>query len=339
MIKVAVNGYNVIGKRVADAVALQKDMVLVGVAKTKPDYKARMALQKGYKVYAADEKSMKAFEKAQVTCSGLSKDMSAEADVIVDATPDEIGAANKAMYSSLGKKAIFQGGEEHEIAGLSFVAQCNYEKAKGRQFVRVVSCNTTALCRVLNSLDEGFGVAKARVVIARRAADPDEYKKGPIDAVVLDPATVPSHHGPDVNTVLPNFPVITMALKIPTTHMHLHSLIVSLKNRNISEKKVIEKLANTHRVMLVDSGEDGYKSTANIIDYAREIGRPRNDIYESVVWSDSVKVIDDEVYMFMAVHQEAIVIPENIDAIRAMGGGENREESISMTNRALGISS
>jgi glyceraldehyde-3-phosphate dehydrogenase (NAD(P)) len=339
MIKVAVNGYNVIGKRVADAVALQKDMVLVGVAKTKPDYKARMALQKGYKVYAADEKSMKAFKKAQVACSGFSKDMSAEADVIVDATPDEIGAANKAMYSSLGKKAIFQGGEEHDIAGLSFVAQCNYEKAKGRQFVRVVSCNTTALCRVLNALDEGFGVAKARVVIARRAADPDEYKKGPIDAVVLDPATIPSHHGPDVNTVLPNFPVITMALKIPTTHMHLHSLIVSLKDRNMSEEKVIQKLANTHRVMLVDSGEDGYKSTANIIDYAREIGRPRNDIYESVVWSDSVKVIDDEVYMFMAVHQEAIVIPENIDAIRAMAGEENREQSISMTNRALGISS
>ena len=31
-IKVAVNGYGVIGKRVADAVALQPDMELVGVA-------------------------------------------------------------------------------------------------------------------------------------------------------------------------------------------------------------------------------------------------------------------------------------------------------------------
>ncbi len=337
MIKVAVNGYNVIGRRVADAVALQRDMVLVGVAKTRPDYKAKMALQKGYKVFAADDRAVKAFEKAKVSCSGLSKDMSAEADVIIDATPDEIGAANKAMYSSLGKKAIFQGGEEHEVAGLSFVAQCNYEKAKGRQFVRVVSCNTTGLCRVLNSLDESFGVTKARVVIARRAADPDEIKKGPIDAVVLDPATIPSHHGPDVNTVLPNFPVITMALKIPTTHMHLHSLIVSLKEKSISEDKIIEEFAKTHRVMLVDSGEDGYKSTANVVDYAREIGRPRNDIYESVVWKDSVKVIDDEAYMFMAVHQEAIVIPENIDAVRAIAGQESREESISMTNRALGI--
>ena len=55
-IKVAVNGYNVIGRRVADAVAAQSDMQLVGVAKIKPDYKARMALERGYRVFCVDEK-------------------------------------------------------------------------------------------------------------------------------------------------------------------------------------------------------------------------------------------------------------------------------------------
>ncbi len=335
MIRVGVNGYNVIGRRIADAIALQLDMKLVGVAKVRPDYKAQFAIQRGYRVFASDEKSRKSFESAGLSCSGVAKDLVNECDVVVDATPEDVGRLNKPIYEELGKKAVFQGGEEHELAGISFVAQCNYDQAKNRQFVRSVSCNTTALCRALHSIDSRFGIEKANVVIARRAADPDESGKGPIDSVVLDPATIPSHHGPDVNTVLPNFPVISMAMKIPTTHMHLHSLIVTLKNQTDTDS-VVDQLQKTPRMMFVQSKE-GFKSTGNIVDYARELGRPRSDIYESVVWKDSIKAIGREVYIFMAVHQEAIVTPENIDAIRAITGTMEKDESIRTTNKALGI--
>ncbi len=336
-IKVAVNGYNVIGRRIADAVSAQDDMELIGVAKTKPDYKAKIALEKGYKVYAADEKGKKSFIDAGLECSGLSKDMVAQADIVLDATPDEVGAANKAMYASLGKKAVFQGGEEHEVAGFSFVAQCNYDAARGKQFLRAVSCNTTGLCRSLHAIDESFGISKARVVIARRAADPDESSKGPIDAVVLDPVTIPSHHGPDVNTVLPNIPIVTLAMKIPTTHMHLHSLIISLKQRWATTDKVVEVLSRTPRLMLVSAKKDGFKSTANVVDLAREMNRPRNDLYEAVIWRDSVKVEGDELYFYMGVDQEAIVTPENVDAIRAMFGTMRKEESMKKTDASLDI--
>ena len=337
MTRVAVNGYGVIGRRVADAIQVQPDMELIGVTKVKPDYRAVSALKKGFKVYAIDDKSRKNFQDAGVACHGLAKELFAQADIIIDSTPEETGAQNKILYEQLGKKAIFQGGEEHELTGFSFVAQCNYAQAKGRDFVRVVSCNSTALCRVLGSLDSRFGISKANVVIARRAADPDESGKGPIDAVVLDPVSIPSHHGPDVNSVLPDFPVISMAMKIPTTHMHLHSLIVSVRDREVSEEKVIEQLSNNHRIMFVTGKKEGFKSTANIMDLAREMGRPRNDIYECVVWKDSIKVVDDEVYLFMAVHQEAIVTPENIDAIRAMTGLVGQNESMELTNKTLGI--
>jgi len=326
----------VIGRRVADAVTLQPDMKLVGVAKVKPDYKARSAIEKGYRVFAADEKGRKAFQEAGIGCAGLSRDLVSEADIVVDATPEDVGSQNKLMYESLGKKAIFQGGEEHEIAGTSFVAQCNFDEAIGKRYVRVVSCNTTALCRVLHSIDQRFGITKANVVIARRAADPDESSKGPIDSVVLDPVSIPSHHGPDVNTVLPGFPVISMAMKIPTTHMHLHSLIVSVKG-DYSTNDVIDKLSKTPRIMFVESKRDGIKSTGNVMDLAREMGRPRNDLYEAVIWRDSIKVIGKEVYLFMAVHQEAIVTPENIDAIRAVMKTKGGSESIRMTNSALKI--
>jgi hypothetical protein len=37
------------------------------------------------------------------------------------------------------------------------------------------------------------------------------------------------------------------------------------------------------------------------------------------------------------VHQEAIVTPENIDAIRALSGGYSKEESMNLTDLSLGI--
>lgn len=40
-IKIAVNGYGVIGKRVADAVAAQEDMALVGIADIEADWRMR----------------------------------------------------------------------------------------------------------------------------------------------------------------------------------------------------------------------------------------------------------------------------------------------------------
>ena len=334
MIRVGINGYGTIGRRVADGVIKQGDMKLIGVTKMKPDYKARLALGKGIAIYLPDDKVAGDFQKAKIDSSGSLDDLLRDVDVIVDATP-ELGAKYKPKYEAARKKAIFQGGEDHGLTGLSFVAQCNFDAAVGKSMVRVVSCNTTALCRAMHALDTNFRVKKARVVLARRAADPDEVGKGPIDAVVPDPVTVPSHHGPDVQTVMENLNISTMAFKIPTTHMHLHSIMTTLHSRPKTEE-VVEALAREPRIMLVDA-KSGFKSTASIIDLAREMNRPRSDIYEAVVWRESVSVQDDEVSFFLAVHQEAIVTPENLDAIRALSGAYSKDDSMKLTDDSLGI--
>ena len=336
MIRVAVNGYHTIGARVADAVKKQSDMQLVGVSKMKPDYRARIAAKKEIDVYAANEKSLESFRSAKMTAKGTIGDLLQKVDVIVDATPDEFGASNKPIYERTGVKGIFQGGEEHSLTNFSFVAQCNYGQAANKQFVRVVSCNTTGLCRTLHALERASGIEKARAVLVRRGADPDEVGKGPIDAVVLDPPTVPSHHAADVRSVMKGLNIVTMAVKVPETHMHLHTLLVTLKKK-ASREVVVDALESEPRVVLVDS-KTGVKSTAALIDMAREMGRPRNDIYEAVVWRDSVSVSDNEVYFFLAVHQEAIVIPENIDAIRAVSGGYTEAQSMKVTDDSLSIS-
>lgn len=335
MTKVGINGYGTIGRRVADAVMKQPDMELVGVTKVKPDYRARLAQEKGIPLYTPDEKTLQTFKDAGYSPRGTLEDLLERVDVIVEATPDEVGAMNKRLYEQAGVKAIFQGGEEHSLIGCSFVAQCNYEQAVGKKMVRVVSCNATALCRVLDSIDRRFGILKARVVIARRAGDPHETSRGPIDAVVLDPPSIPSHHAPDVLTVLPKLNLVTMALKVPTTHMHLQSVIVTLRKKPTKED-VIEAFASSPRIMTVQA-KTGFNSTASVIDLAREMGRPRNDLFEAVVWTDPMGIVDDELFLFVATHQEAIVIPENIDAIRAVTGGYSREQSMKMTDESLKI--
>ena len=63
MVRVGVNGYGVIGKRVAYAVTKQDDMELVGVAKTKPDFNAQIALDNGHNVYCSIPDNLGLFDK------------------------------------------------------------------------------------------------------------------------------------------------------------------------------------------------------------------------------------------------------------------------------------
>lgn len=335
MIKVGINGFGVIGRRAAYAVTKQDDMELIGIGKTNPDYKAKIGIENGFSFFVPEVVHKEKFDKKGLKVSGYIDELIKNSDIIIDATPGTLGEMYRKKYLNAETPSLFQGGESKDLAEVSFVAQCNYEKSAGKKVVRVVSCNTTGLSRVLDSIDKNHGISKVTSVIARRAVDPD-LPKGMVDSVSLDPVTVPSHHGPDVNTILPELDIVTMAIKIPTTHNHVHSLIIDLKNTSISSDSIIDTLKNTPRVMLVSSA-DGVKSTAHTFDLGRELGRNRGDMYESMIWKDSITVIGDRAYMYMAVAQESIVLPENIDAIRATLQTNTREESIKKTNDSLCI--
>jgi len=334
-VRVAINGFGTIGKRVADAISLQKDMEVVGVTKTKPDFEAKLAIKRGYKLYAAIPERVEAFEKAGLKVEGTIEDLLDKADIVVDCSPGKVGAENKAKYyERKGIKAIFQGGEKKDVAEVSFNALANYDSARGKRYVRVVSCNTTGLVRLLYLIKENFGIKKVRAVMIRRVVDPKEDKKGLVNGIAPNPVAVPSHHGPDVQTVLPDVNIVTTAFKVPTTLMHVHSIMVELEN-DAKADDVIEVLDKEPRILLV-SEEDGFTSTAKVIEFAREF-RKRYDLFENVVWKESISVVDGELYVTQAIHQEAIVVPENIDAIRAMFELADREESMRITNESLDI--
>jgi glyceraldehyde-3-phosphate dehydrogenase (NAD(P)) len=156
--------------------------------------------------------------------------------------------------------------------------------------------------------------------------------------------TVPSHHGPDVQTVIEGINIQTMAVKVPTTIMHVHCIIAELDTEP-NVKNIISMWEATPRVTLLEGflHKDGSKirnlpGTAEIMELARDSLYTRGDLNQIAVWKDGVHAFGKKLYYYQAIHQESDVIPENIDAIRAMFNLESDNmKSIFKTNKALGI--
>lgn len=335
-VKVGINGYGVIGKRVADAVALQPDMELVGVADVATDYRVQMARVHEHTLYGGTEEACAAMAGAGLEPAGSIDDLLARVDVIVDATPKSVGAAMQPRYREAGVKAVYQGGEKHELTGVSFVAQANYAEALGGEAARVVSCNTTGLVRVLHALRERELLARARVVLIRRATDPWESHLGGLVNTLLPEARVPSHQGPDAQTVLPDLDVVTVAAAGPFNLSHVHFALIEAPH-DIDLEAVLEALGEAPRLVFVRA-EEGVEAPNSVIEIARDLGRPRNDLWEVAVWENSVAVKGREIFLTYQVDNEAIVVPENVDAIRALTAIETDPvASMTVTDETLGI--
>jgi glyceraldehyde-3-phosphate dehydrogenase (NAD(P)) len=335
-VRVAVNGYGVIGKRVADAVRAQPDMELIGVGDMTADYRIKTAVVLGLPVYASVPDKAAEMQRAGIQLAGVLDDLLENVDIVVDCTPKGIGAKNLARYGAAGVKAILQGGEKHDVTGHSFVAQANFESALGRDATRVVSCNTTATVRTLGALKNAGLLARARGVLIRRATDPWESDHSGIMNTVVPEADIPSHQGPDAQTVIPDLDVITVAAKAAHTQSHLHYWIVELA-RPASRDEVLDAFRAVPRIAMVRV-QDGVVALNSTAELMRDLGRPRGDLWEVALWEDVLTVHDREAIFTYQVFNEAIVVPETIDAIRALAGSvTDGQTSIARTDHALGM--
>jgi glyceraldehyde-3-phosphate dehydrogenase (NAD(P)) len=337
-IKVAINGFGTIGKRVADAIDAQEDMKVSGVTKTGPSFSCELAIKKGFPLYCTfdDEDRIEQFSKQGYSCAGGISDLLAISDVVVDCSPGKSGADNLEKYQSADIKYIFQGGEKHELTGLSYTSSANHMENMNAKGTRVVSCNTTGLSRTLVPLFEHCGSLKVECTMIRRAADPGDSGKGPINAIkpILK---VPSHHGPDVMTVKPEIEINSLAVVVPTTLMHVHSIVADLpEGHGLTTESIIQMWMNTPRVIIMNGAEDRIPTTAEVMEMARDIGRKWGDLHEIFIWEDGVKLERDRLYYFQAIHQESDVIPENVDCIRAlMGVEEDWRKSVAKTDDSI----
>lgn len=335
-IRVGVNGYGVIGKRVADAVTRQDDMVVAGICDVETDWRMRVPIRRGFRLFGAAPENVEAMKKAGLKVEGTLDDLLRAVDVVVDCTPKRIAAKNVERYRVGKVKFILQGGEKHETTGHSFVAESNYASALGRDATRVVSCNTTSIVRTLTVLKNAGLLRRARGTLLRRATDPWESHEGGIMNTLVPEKEIPSHQGPDAQSVDPELDVVTMAVKVPETLAHLHYWSVQM-TRAAEKEEVLEAFRASTRIALIRM--DNGLSALNVVkELMADLGRPRDNLYEVALWADMLRVQGDELFYAYMVDNQAIVIPETIDAIRALTGREpDGTGSIKRTNAALGI--
>ncbi len=333
-VRVAVVGYGVIGKRVADAVAAQPDMELAGICDVSADHRIRVAVDRGATLFAAADPERTRMQLAGLPVQGVLSDLLAEVDVAVDCTPKRVAATNREAYRAHGVRAIFQGGESHDLTGHSFVAQANFASARGLRSTRVVSCNTTATVRVLHALSP-LHIRRARGVLIRRATDPWESHLGGIMNTIVPEPHIPSHQSVDANTILEGMDIVTMACKVSQTLSHLHYWWLDLE-RNADRDQVIDLLRRAPRIALLEASA-GLGALNAVLELTRDLGRPRGDLWEVALWHDVVHVSGSEVFLCHQVDNQAIVVPENIDAVRALMDICDGAASIERTNAAMGI--
>jgi glyceraldehyde-3-phosphate dehydrogenase (NAD(P)) len=83
---------------------------------------------------------------------------------------------------------------------------------------------------------------------------------------------------------------------------------------------------------------EGVDGTPQVMEFARDRGAGHDDMMENVLWEKGLKLDGQSAYFFQAIHQESIVVPESIDAIRAMFDlAPDGPHSIAITDRTLGI--
>ena len=129
-----------------------------------------------------------------------------------------------------------------------------------------------------------------------------------------------------------------MAAKGPFDLGHVHFTMVETTHpTSVDEVRAI--LKDAPRVAFIRAS-DGLGSQNAIVELMRDLGRPRADLWEVALWEDAIGVRADggEIYLVYHVPNEAIVIPETIDAIRAMTGLEaDAARSIEKSDASLGI--
>ncbi len=335
-VKVGVAGYGTIGQRLADGVALQEDMELVGVADVAPTLPIQALYEKGmpYKLFTAAPDKINLLTDKNIPVSGTLEELVSEVDIMLDATNAGIGAINKKLYEKYNTKAIFQGGEKNDVADIFFHGYANYEKGLGANYLKLTSCNTTGLIRAVDAIDRQVGVSKTAITIIRRVADPGDYHRGLTNALEVAPA--PNHQALDLMTIMPHIDATGILVHTPVTHGHIITSVLTPKNK-ISKDELLE-IFNAHPRIRVVSLEDGFKGNASLFKYARDLGNPRGDMYEIAVFKESIVHSGDDIMFAINIPQEAVVIPENIDGIRAaLRMQETREEATSATNKYLGM--
>ncbi|HZE79191.1 MAG TPA: type II glyceraldehyde-3-phosphate dehydrogenase [Nitrososphaeraceae archaeon] len=336
MVRIFVNGYGNIGRRLASALSADKEIKFLGIAKYTADNKTQEALEKRFDVYVPSE-LIRHFKERNYRITGTIKDAIAQSDIVIDAAKEGGGFENKKrLYEPMKKPAIFQGGEDRHgdrsVADIIHNSRVNYEKTAGKTYVIQGSCNVSGIGRVMQPLIEGFGneIKRYDLTLIRRSADLEDSKQVH-DSIEWDKNP---HHQNDVKDFIPSANLYVDAYKVPSRMMHVHQMTVRFNGKSPSRDRILEAFHNEFGIALLSS----VKGTADIRTKAIQLGFEHGDTNMVHIHQELLRVEDDTVKIAYSDDQTGMVIPENYLLLQSMVFKRSKTEAIRKTDHLFQIS-
>lgn len=322
--RIAVVGMGVIGKRLATAVLQQPDMTLAGVAVRSVGVGVLAHRQLTY--HAATPETAEALRRSGIEPAGDLDDLLAGADLVIDAGQGGTGAGRFPRYQRAGITSVFCGGETDARLGPMVHPALNYAHALDSRSIRLPSCNTTALGRLIAAAGPG-DVAEVEATVLRCVTDTDKADKGITNGTVFDIRA--SHHGRDLESMVEGVRIRVRTAGVPSICGHV--ALVQLRLRRPMAGTVADRIARARRLVMLapDQRHDSGQIKAHM--YRT---RPRGDRYELAVQL----AVDDPrtVTAWISLDNEAITVPEAVDVMRAACAGRHQAEQVrDMTDAAL----
>lgn len=336
MVRVFINGYGNIGRRLASAFSHDKEIQFVGIGKYSIDNKVDEAFSKKFPVYVPEEK-VPEFKGKRYDISGTISDAIKKSDLVIDAAKDGFGYSNKVnFYIPLNKPAIFQGGEdrtgEKKVADIIHNSRINFDKVTNQKYVIQGSCNVSGMGRIMQPMIEKFGdkIQRYDVTLIRRWADLED-KKEVKDSIEWDKNP---HHQDDVKSFLPSVKLYVEAYKVPSRMMHLHQMIIRFKDKVPYFDSMSDIYQDEFGVAVLANA----KGTADIRLKARELGFEHDDTNMVHIHEETMRKSDDTLKILYSDDQTGIVIPENHLLFQSMALGKSKKQAYEHTDSLFQIS-
>ena len=335
MVKVFINGYGNIGRRIATAFSQDKEIQFIGVGKYSVDDRVKDAVDRNFPLYVPANMVSK-FKEKGFPVSGNISNAIMESDIVIDAAKDGYGYDNKVnLYEPLNKAAIFQGGEDNtgdkKVADVIHNSRVNYKDMFKKKYVIQGSCNVSGMGRILQPMIEKYGseIERYDVTLIRRSADLEDLKEVK-DSIEWDKNP---HHQDDVKSFLPTVNLYVEAYKVPSRMMHLHQMTVRFKSAAPDKESFLDIYEKEFGVAILSNA----RGTGDIRKKAIDLGFEHGDTNMVHIHSDTIRTQDDTLKLLYSVDQTGMVIPENYLLFQSMLYGRPARDAYRRTDAIFHI--
>lgn len=335
MVKVFINGYGNIGRRIATAFSQDKEIQFIGVGKYSVDDRVKDAVDRNFPLYVPANMVSK-FKEKGFPVSGNISNAIMESDIVIDAAKDGYGYDNKVnLYEPLNKAAIFQGGEDNtgvkKVADVIHNSRVNYKDMFKKKYVIQGSCNVSGMGRILQPMIERYGseIERYDVTLIRRSADLEDLKEVK-DSIEWDKNP---HHQDDVKSFLPTVNLYVEAYKVPSRMMHLHQMTVRFKSAAPDKESFLDIYEKEFGVAILSNA----RGTGDIRKKAIDLGFEHGDTNMVHIHSDTIRTQDDTLKLLYSDDQTGMVIPENYLLFQSMLYGRPARDAYRRTDAIFHI--